>query len=247
MTCRVCDLVYADPVDPSERGYFDIAAMGQHDAPLDLEHAVADFAELVTKVCAYFEHHRGRSPRARSSSVECTLRTHRCAVHGTTIDVIDPTEHADAALVTEALVETLGARLDHTDIVLLHEFLEGVHDPMQVLDGLAGRLDRDALVAVAFANMASAGSRLLRRRWRSFFDKKIAFYSAQNLERLLWRAGFTPLDNENLRTRYSLGYLAARFDLPVARTELLESSGLGTGECHDRHGSRGDSLRADRP
>src|SRR6266545_3537663 len=132
--CRACDLVYADPVDPTHRAYFDISAQGQHDAPIDRKHASSDFVEAA-------------------------------------------------------------------------------HEPAKVLQGLSERLTPGALVAVAFANMKSIPSRLLRRRWKRFFDKKIAFYNADNLEILMWRAGFRRLGSELLTSRYSLGYLAARLRL----------------------------------
>ena len=74
--------------------------------------------------------------------------------------------------------------------MLLNEFLEATPEPASVLGGVAEHLDRDAIVAVAYSNMASLPSRILRRRWKSFFDHKVGYYSADNLEILMWRCGF---------------------------------------------------------
>jgi hypothetical protein len=128
-------------------------------------------------------------------------------------------------LVAQALIESLGTSLAEADIVLLHEFLEAVPAPAKVLEGLAECLKADALVAVAFANMKSLPSRLLRRRWKSFFDKKIAFYNAENLGIVMWRTGFRRVGSELLTSSYSLGYLSARLGFTRAE-RLLGESGL---------------------
>lgn len=128
-------------------------------------------------------------------------------------------------LLAHALTESLGTSLAEFDVVLLHEFLEAVHEPTKVLQGLSECLKPDAIVAVAFANMKSLPSRLLRRRWKSFFDRKIAFYNADNLGILMWRAGFRRIGSEHLTSSYSLGYLSGRLGFTRAQG-LLAKSGL---------------------
>jgi hypothetical protein len=123
------------------------------------------------------------------------------------------------------LTESLGPPLVEFDVVLLHEFLEAAHEPTKVLEGLSERLKPGVMVAVAFANMKSIPSRMLRRRWKSFFDKKIAFYNADNLEILMWRAGFRRIGSGLLTSTYSLGYLAARLGLVPATQRVLARTG----------------------
>jgi Glycosyl transferase family 2/Methyltransferase domain len=224
--CRACDLVYADPIDPTGRAYFDIRAVGQHDAPVDRRHTSADFAALLSTICDNYERQHGRRP-------ERVLVIGRWHPDFTAVGLpdVEVTLAAmmgadETRLVTHALTESLGSSLAEFDVVLLHEFLEAAHEPAKVLEGVSERLKPDAIVAVAFANMHSIPSRLLRRRWKSFFDKKIAFYNADNLETLMWRAGFRRLGNELLTSTYSLGYLAARMDLAPRTQRLLARSGL---------------------
>ncbi len=224
--CRACDLVYADPVDPTHRAYFDISAQGQHDAPIDRKHASSDFAELLETVCRNYEQQKGRRP-------ERVLVVGRWLPDFTEVSPADPQltlartiTDDETRLVTHALTESLGPSLSEFDVVLLHEFVEAAHEPAKVLQGLSERLTPGALVAVAFANMKSIPSRLLRRRWKRFFDKKIAFYNADNLEILMWRAGFRRLGSELLTSRYSLGYLAARLGLAPAVQRVLAKTGV---------------------
>ena len=87
-------------------------------------------------------------------------------------------------------METLGTRVSDYDILLFNEFFEATHDPAHLLEGLAQQLAPQAVVAVAFANIDSLPSRVLRRRWKSFFDHKIGYFNADNLEILMWRSGF---------------------------------------------------------
>jgi hypothetical protein len=229
--CRACDLVYADPIDPAGRAYFDIRALGQHDALSDRRHLAADFASLLEAVCDDYGRRSGRRPER----VLLVGRWHpdftTVAPSGTEVTLAANLGSDETRLVTHPLTETLGSALSEADVVLLHEFLEAAHEPAKVLEGLREQLKPDAVVTVAFANMQSMASRLLRRCWRGFFDKKIAFYNAENLEGLMWRAGFRRIGNERLESTYSLGYVAARLGLAnatqrgLAKTRLARLSG----------------------
>jgi Glycosyl transferase family 2/Methyltransferase domain len=224
--CRACELVYADPVDPAARAYFDIAAQGQHDAPRDRRNLASDFAGLLDVVCDQYELRNGRRPRR----VLLVGRWHpdftTVGPPGTEVALAATLGSDETRLVTHALTETLGSTLSEADVVLMHEFLEAAHEPAKVLEGLAEAVKPGAVVAVAFANMQSVPSRFLRRSWKGFFDKKVAFYNAENLEALMWRAGFRRLGNERLTSTYSLAYLAARLGLARAVRRRLERSGL---------------------
>lgn len=226
--CRACNLVYADPVDPTERGYFDIEAVGQHADQLDHAHAVRDFGDLLDAVAGRFELLRGRRPgrvllagrwlrgfvdEARRRGIELTLAVDRVA--------------DETSLVTEPLAHLLAGDAEPFDVVLLHELLEATPEPAKVLQGLPAALAPDAVVAVAFANMNSLASRVLRRRWRSFFDRKSAFYDQDNLEIVMWRNGFERVAHDRLRTTYSARYLAARLQLSEPVRAGLDTSQLG--------------------
>ena len=224
--CRACDLVYADPVDPGERAYFDIRSLGQHDNDIDRRHAQSDFADLVEHVAADYQRRFNRSPRR----VLLIGRWHAdfvTALSGVDIELAPSYVDDETQLVTRPLSVTIGAPLKQFDIILMHEFLEAVHEPALVLDGLADQLHTEAVVAIAFANMSALPSRALRRRWNSFFDKRVAFYDAENLEMLMWRLGFRRLGSERLKTTYSLGYLASRLELAPDLQHMLAVSRLG--------------------
>jgi hypothetical protein len=224
--CRACDLVYADPIDPTDRAYFDIRALGQHDAPVDRRHASDDFAALLRTISRNYERQHGRRPER----VLVVGRWHpdftAVALPDMEVTLAATIDRDETRLVTHALTESFGPSLAEFDVVLLHEFVEAAHEPVKVLEGLSERLKPDAIVAVAFANMESIPSRLIRRRLKSFFDKKIAFYNAHSLEILMWRAGFRRLGNDLLRSTHSLGYVAAQLGLAPRAQQLLAKSGL---------------------
>src|SRR5262249_44842676 len=116
--CRACNLAYADPVDPAERAYFDIGALGQHDEAIDREHLVSDFAELVTRAAARYEQQFGRAPR-RTLLVGRWHPDFVGAVAGVTeLELAVRTVPDETTLVTRPLVESLGERLESFDIVL---------------------------------------------------------------------------------------------------------------------------------
>jgi Glycosyl transferase family 2/Methyltransferase domain len=223
--CRACDLVYADPVDSTGRAYFDIRAVALHNAPVDRRNASADFAALLSTACSTYGRQRGRRPER----VLVVGRWHpdftSAGPPGVEVRLAATMGVDEEQLVAHALTESLGTSLAEADVVLLHEFLEAVHEPAKVLEGLSECLKPDAVVAVAFANMKSLPSRLLRRRWKTFFDKKIAFYNADNLGIVMWRTGFRRIGNELLTSSYSLGYLSARLGFTRAQ-RLLDASGL---------------------
>lgn len=224
--CRACDLVYADPVDPGERAYFDIRSLGQHGQSIDRRHAQSDFIDLVKRLTVDYQYRFNRLPR-RLLLIGRWHADFATALSGQIDIELAPTSVSDeTTLVTRPLVDTFGAALKQFDIILLHEFLEAVHEPTVVLGGLADQLPEEAVVAVAFANMSALPSRTLRRRWKSFFDKKVAFYDAENLAILMWRLGFRRVSNERLTTTYSLGYLASRLDLASGLRRALEVVGL---------------------
>jgi hypothetical protein len=212
--CQGCALVYADPVDPADRGYFDIQALGQHDSPVDRSHLKSDFADLTRLLSAQYQHRFHRPPR----TILLAGRWHESFLsalpEGVALDLCTTHGVDETRLVTRPLTHTLGASISRADIVLLNEFLDAVPQPVLVLQGLAEHLQPEAIVAVTFANMSALPSRALRRRWKPFFDKKVAFYSAENLNKLMWRVGFRRFAHERLKTTYSSQYLAARLELP---------------------------------
>jgi len=223
--CRACDLVYTDPVAPRGRGYFDLAALKDYDE-VDRRIVTYDFVDAVQRVAADHERRHGRPPlrllllgrwhpdfaTALGDRIEVELGSARGA---------DETE-----LVSDPLRETLGQSLDRYDIILFNEFFEGVHQPLHVLEGLARQMNPDTTVAVLFANMRSVPSRILRRQWKQFFDQKIAFYDEENLEKMMWRADFTRLSHQRLRTTFSLRYLARRLEVSAPAQEGLGRSAL---------------------
>jgi len=224
--CRACDLVYADPVDPKDRAYFDIHALGQHESAIDRHHAQADFLDIAERLITQYQHRFHRRPR----HLLVAGRWHNDFLAASSlqldVDLASRLVDDETRLVSTPLVETLGAKLADSDIVLLNEFLDAVIDPLHVLRGLVSHLRTESLVAVTVANMSALPSRALRRRWKGFFDKKVAFYNADNLEALMWRLGFQRIAGERLTTTYSLGYLASRLELSPSLQRCLGLSHL---------------------
>jgi hypothetical protein len=223
--CRACNLVYADPVDTSARGYFDIAALGTHTATIDHDHLVRDFRLLLEGLAAGYETRVGRRPR----TVLVLGRWHHdfvAAGSGIEVELAAEIVGNEETLLTTPLIESLGADIARFDIVLLNEFVEATPDPALVLGGLGAHLGREAVVAVAFSNMASLPSRILRRRWKSFFDHKVGYYSADNLEILMWRCGLRRVSRDRVPTTYSPGYLAARLQAPAGLRAALTTNRL---------------------
>ena len=174
---------------------------------------MADFRDLLATVVDGYTHRVGRAP-AKVLVVGRWMRD-----FATVLPQVDVTLAVDLCgdegkLANQPLTESIGDALGSFDIVLLHELLEATSDPITVLDGLAGAMAPDATLAVAFANMKGLANRALRRSWKRFFESKVSYYDADNLEVLLAGAGFQRLGQERLRTRYSAGYIGARLEVP---------------------------------
>ena len=212
--CRACGLVYADPIDPGARKYFDIESLGQHDRAIDrrprgggLPGPAHDRRRRLHTPDGPLavEGARGRALDAATSppcsrGVEVTLAVDLCGDEG--------------KLANQPLTESIGAALGDFDIVLLHELLEATSNPITVLEGLAAAMAPDATLTMAFANMKALANRVLRRSWRRFFDRKVSYYDADNLEVLLASAGFRRLGQESVRTRYSRTWVHASICTP---------------------------------
>jgi Glycosyl transferase family 2/Methyltransferase domain len=222
--CRACGLVYADPIDPGARKYFDIESLGQHDRAIDRRHAVADFRDLLTTVVDDYTRRLGRAP-SKVLVVGRWMREFTTVLPGVEVTLAVDLCGDEGKLANQPLTESIGAALGDFDIVLLHELLEATSNPITVLDGLAAAMAPDATLTVAFANMKALANRVLRRSWKRFFDRKVSYYDADNLEVLLASAGFRRLGQESVRTRYSLGYVGARLDLHPALRWVLRVTG----------------------
>jgi hypothetical protein len=222
--CRACDVVYADAIDPAET--VDVvggSALGEQSG-VDRRNARANFADMVERIVSAYQRRFARPPRKVLLIGQWDLGL-ASAYSGTTRIVVASDVVEDAGqLAARPLIETLGARLGDFDVLLLHHLVEVVHQPAQLLEGLSDRLHREAVVAVAFTNMRALLSRTVRRRSKRFYSHKVAFYDAANLEQMMWRLGFSRIDNERLTRAYSLDYLAERLDVaPRLRRGLARS------------------------
>jgi hypothetical protein len=104
------------------------------------------------------------------------------------------------------------AQVKGFDVVFLNGFVEQVVDPARTLRELTRVLNAETLMAVDFSNMGALPSRVLRRRWKRFFDNYVAYFSADNLSMLMWRTGLNRVGFVRLRWRYSLGHLVRRLE-----------------------------------
>ena len=224
--CKACGVVYADPIDPAENlGLTGPSVMGDQSAS-DRRNATGNFAALITRISAIYEGRHHRPPRAVLVVGRWNPEFAKAASGSTRVtgvaDVVEiPRESAGWSLLS-----LLGARLHEFDIIVLNDLLESVHQPERILSGLATRLPASSLIAVAFTNMRSLPSRTVRRRSRSFFSGRVAFYDASNLELLMWRLGFRRIANGRLSWRYSLGYVASRLGAGQAVEHGLKTSRL---------------------
>lgn len=215
--CRACGLVYANPVDAEATGGFDLSASSGFASPVDAESDAHNSATMLKGIAAAYERMNGRAPR----SVLVVGRRPEFASHDTPFT--DISIAANDAEVTRLMAGD-GERAVTFDVVFLNGLVEQITHPEKTLRGLGSALTPETLVAVDFSNMTSLPSRVLRRRWKRFFDNYVAYYNADNLSLLMWRMGFGRIGSVRLRWRYSLGYLARRLELQSGLRRALERS-----------------------
>lgn len=225
VACRACALAYADPVGPLVPETFDIARTDHWKGELDQSLACRNFANAVAELADAYTGIVGRAPRRllvigrwHSSFKELALAIPEVEFAA---DVVD-----EISMLAQPLLEVLGDRIGRADVILLNGFLEARTNPASGLAGLAGQLKPDALLAIAFASTRSVVSKVLRKRWRGFFDNAIAFYDSENLNILMSRCGFDRVAIWRMQTLYSLGYAIRRLGLSTSLQRFLSVTRL---------------------
>ena len=191
--CRACDLVYADPVDPAVRTYFDIEAIGPARRPASTGVTRCTTSrELLRTVAGRFERRSGRRPER----VLLVGRWHPATSSpqprssGSTLDLAVDAVADETRARHRPLTETIGDALARFRRRLLERVARGVPDPATVLDGLARDVRPDALVAVAFANMQVASQPRPPPTLEELLRPQDRLLRRDNLEILMWRCGF---------------------------------------------------------
>jgi hypothetical protein len=213
--CRACGLVYANPVPAEAIADFDASASPDRTSPVDVESAARNFGTIIGKVATAYERLNGHPPH---SILVVGRWNAEFSGQAGSLSVTVAAGHDD--------VKRLGSGPERFDVVFLNGLVEQVPDPEKTLGALAPLLSAETLLAVDFSNMSSFPSRVLRRRWKRFFDNYVAYYNAENLGVLMWRMGLARAGAVRLRWRYSLGYLARRLELNPRIGQLLERSGI---------------------
>lgn len=212
MRCTACDLVYVNPTGGQTANYFDIDGVGQHSADADRHLLVGDFECLLAELERAFAAEHGRPP-SRVLLVGRYLHAFESSpiARRLGVRIVAPTDSEAQSFRDAANVAFLVDALHgDEDIVVLNEFLEGTSNARVALEGLRQRVGLRAWVAVTYANIASFPARILRRYWPHFFDRKSAFFNAENLGLLFHRAGYDLVSRSRLPGHYSPAYVAER-------------------------------------
>lgn len=222
--CKTCELVYVSPVGEAGRNYFDIARIGSHVAPEDLDNLVSDFASFLKVVSETFLRSEGR-PAQKTLLLgryhEAFGRLEESRAIGLEILPIDDQEFASFVEGTD--LRWLERRLEgqKPDIVLLDEFIEATGAPGAALELLTKRLPPSTWYVVTYANTQSLPAIALRRYWPHFFDLKRAYFSANNVMALMARYGLAM----NAQFPYPT-HVTLRYGLERAMTLARSTSAL---------------------
>lgn len=217
--CRPCGLVYANPVDAETTAGFDLSASSGFSTLVDVESDAHNFATMLKGIAAAYERVNGRPPHS-----VLVVGRWRPEFAGHDAPYTDVSIAASDVDVSRLLRPGDRERAATFDVVFLNGLVEQFTHPEKTLRSLGSALTPRTLIAVDFSNMTSLPSRVLRRRWKRFFDNYVAYYNADNLSVLMWRMGFGRIGSVRLRWRYSLGYLARRLELQPGLQRAFERS-----------------------
>lgn len=224
--CRICDVVYVNPPAREARDYFNWVAAGGDATDEDREHIRKELDDVLRYANHVHRVHRGSSP-AR------VLIAGRMVDDGPLaslahMDSVRLTHEETLRLVHDADVSPIAAAIDDdVEMVVLNQLLEACPRASDVVAELTARLPSQALLVVAYSNVASFPGRILRRNWRRYFDWKAVYFSSENLRRMLQRAGFRFLAQAGLNTSYTVPRALA-LGLPDTRAaDVARRLGLG--------------------
>jgi hypothetical protein len=201
--CRSCDVVYVNPPAREVRDYFDVAPGGGTATIEDREHVRKELDDVLRYACDVYRAHRGAAPA-------------RVLVAGRMPDDLNTTSEADLDPVRLTRDETL--RFVHeadaspivaaigrdAELVVLNQLLEACPRAAEVVAKIASSLPSGALLVVVYSNTASLPGRILRRRWRAFFDWKAVYFSSESLRSMLERAGMRLVGQSGVNTSYTV-------------------------------------------
>jgi hypothetical protein len=234
--CRTCDVVYVNPPPREARGYFDIPAASDHATVEDRRHVRKELDDVLRYATEVHRAHRGSAPArivlAGRMPDELTIES------PARIDGIRLTREETVRLVHEADVSPILAALDdEVDLVVLNQLLEACPRAADVVDELAARLPRRALLVVVYTNAASLPGRIMRRRWRGFFHWKTVYFNSENLRNTLERAGLAFVAQTGMNTSYTVTR-ALNIVLPDApAADMARRVGLGAAAVRVRTGT----------
>jgi hypothetical protein len=227
--CGACEMVYVNPASADPLNYFDIEAVRPSTNPKDRDLTIASFGRLLELLEAECTRLRG-APLARTLLIGRFLRGFRelPSAQRVGLDFPEIDEAVFSALARESNVDWAEPYLAaKPQVLILHELLEGCHDPGAVLERLSARLPAETLFVITYTNVDSIPARLMRRYWPPFFEVKGAFFSPRNLVSLMARSGLTLRAQFPLPGAHTLGYVADRIVPSTASARLLHATPAG--------------------
>jgi hypothetical protein len=226
--CRSCGLVYANPPPTTDRNYFDVDAAGQHERPADRALFQTELTEIIESAVRAFENRRAQPVR----QVVLAGRTLSDGPDGPAgvgeLRVVRMDAAEVERLTSAGDVAPIRAQItESTDVLVLNEVLEACARGSSVVQQLVDALPEGALVVVVFSNVRSLPARAMRRYWPRFFAWKSVYFDADNLARLMDRAGLRQVAQERRVTPYTAAYALERVGRP-STAALLRRVGLGS-------------------
>lgn len=99
-------------------------------------------------------------------------------------------KHADE--VWQGNVNTIPENVEKFDVIVAHNVIEHVYNPLLFMEELSKRLNNNGAVIIATPKYESFWFKIMGKKWQSYkVPEHVCFYTYKNLERLCLKTGFT--------------------------------------------------------
>lgn len=189
--CRVCGLVYVNPVSAERVNYFDIERVEPARTTAERDVAAQCFEQCLERIARDYERVEGK-PLERTlligrwlDAFQSSALAQRCGLQIARAD-----DRAFQALAREGDLQWVQAELAaKPQVVILSELLEATRQAGPLIEALAKSLAPDTWIVVTYQDAASLPARMATRLWPQFFSYKSSFFDTSNLSALMGRFG----------------------------------------------------------